>query len=215
MNDIIIRPAVPEDEPAAYSICLKTGDSGKDGEPFYRDDPDALGRLYVGPYFAFEPGLCSMVEDQTGICGYVLGALDSRKFYARYEAEWRPRLCAQFPEPKGDPAGWTRVQQIYHAYHHPEYFCPEPYQQWPSHLHIDLLPRVQRRGLGRQLLERLMSQLSEQGSPGVHLCTGGANRSAYLFYQKMGFQEVLRAGPDGKGNVYMARRLESCGSGGN
>ena len=42
MNDCTIRPVRPDDESAAYHVCLKTGDNGRDGESFYRDDPDAL-----------------------------------------------------------------------------------------------------------------------------------------------------------------------------
>jgi hypothetical protein len=38
-------------------VCLKTGDHGEDAEPLYREDPDALGRIFVGPYLAFEPEL--------------------------------------------------------------------------------------------------------------------------------------------------------------
>ena len=33
-----------------------------------------------------------MVEDDQGVCGYALAALDSRAFYARYDREWRPKL---------------------------------------------------------------------------------------------------------------------------
>ena len=35
---------------------------------------DALGRLFVGPYLAFEPELSLVLEDARGICGYALGA---------------------------------------------------------------------------------------------------------------------------------------------
>ena len=55
MIDCTIRLARPGDEPGAYHVCLKTGDYGKDGEAFYSDDPDALGRVFVGPYLAYEP----------------------------------------------------------------------------------------------------------------------------------------------------------------
>ena len=90
MSGCTVRPARPGDEPGAYHVCLKTGDHGQDGEPFYRDDPDALGRIFVGPYLRLEPDLSLVLEDDHGICGYALGALDSRGFYARYDAEWRP-----------------------------------------------------------------------------------------------------------------------------
>src|SRR5207237_2040565 len=106
MHNFVIRRAQPRDQAAAYYVCLKTGDHGRDGEPFYRDDPDALGRIYVGPYLAFEPELSLVLEDDQGVCGYALGAMDSRTFYARHDREWRPALCAQFPLPQGDPATW-------------------------------------------------------------------------------------------------------------
>lgn len=114
MRDALIRSARSGDQARAYHVCLKTGDHGQDGEPYYSEDPDALGRIFVGPYLAFEPDLSLVLEDDHGICGYALGAFDSRAFYARYEHDWRPDLCARFPAPEGDPGGWTRVQQAYH-----------------------------------------------------------------------------------------------------
>ena len=41
MSGFTIRRARSTDQAAAYYVCLKTGDHGRDGEPFYRDDPDA------------------------------------------------------------------------------------------------------------------------------------------------------------------------------
>ena len=136
-----IRMYQSGDEAAAYHICMKTGDHGADGEPFFREDPDALGRIYVGPYLKFAPDLALMLEDDSGVCGYALGALDSRGFFQRYEKEWRPELVEQFARPTGSKDEWTRLQSVYDSYHEPDYFCPEPYDEYPSHLHIDLLPR--------------------------------------------------------------------------
>ena len=70
MSKFTIRLARLGDQQGAYYVCLKTGDHGKDGEPFYREDPDALGRIFVGPYLAFEPEMSLILEDEQGICGY-------------------------------------------------------------------------------------------------------------------------------------------------
>lgn len=207
MSECHLRPARPGDEPGAYYVCLKTGHYGEDGEPFYREDPDALGRIFVGPYLAFEPEFSLILEDAQGICGYALAAPDSRAFYARYEREWRPRLCAQFPDPGGDPARWTRVQQVYHAYHHPDYFCPEPYAAYPAHLHIDLLPRAQGRGYGRRMIEALLDRLRGRGVSGVHLGVSVYNRRAVGFYERLGFRELTRAGAGPDACIYMGRSL--------
>ena len=207
MNDCVIRPARAGDESGAYQVCLKTGDHGKDGELFYREDPGALGRIYTGPYLKFEPELSLILADEKGVCGYALGALDSRSFFSRYESEWRPDLCARFPAPQGDASQWTRAQQIHHLYHHPDYFTPEPYESYPSHLHIDLLPRAQGRGYGRRMLEHVMENLRRRGSPGVHLGMSTLNQPAYGFYQRLGFRELLRVGPENDGCIYMAKSL--------
>jgi ribosomal protein S18 acetylase RimI-like enzyme len=207
MSECVIRPAGPGDEPGAYYVCLKTGDFGKDGEPFYKEDPDALGRIFVGPYLAYEPGLSWILEDDQGICGYALGAFDSRSFYARYEAEWRPRLCAQFPMPEGDPSQWTRSDLVHSWYHNPDYTMPEPYEDYPSHLHIDLLARAQGRGFGRRMMEMSMDELHHRGSPGVHLGVSMVNTPAIGFYLKLGFRELLRVGEGKDGCIYLGKKL--------
>ena len=209
MNDCTIRPARPGDEPGAYYVCLKTGDFGKDGEPFYREDPDALGRIFVGPYLVYEPELSLILEDAEGICGYALGAFDSRAFYDRYVLDWRPGLCQQFPEPQGDPAKWSRVQTVYSWYHHPDYTMPEPYAAYPSHLHIDLLPRGQGRGFGRRMMEQIMETLKRRGSPGAHLGVSMMNTTAHGFYQRLGFRDLLRVGAGADGCIYMGKSLRA------
>jgi ribosomal protein S18 acetylase RimI-like enzyme len=205
MNQFIIRPAGTDDLRAAYSVCLKTGDFGKDGEPFYREDPDALGRIFVGPYLAYEPEFALILQDGEGVCGYALGALDSKAFYARYEQEWRPRLCAEFSAPTGDRNEWSRIQQVYDWYHHLDYFCPQPYETYPSHLHIDLLPRVQGRGFGRQMLQQVMERLHRRGSPGAHLGVSMINTAAFQFYLHLGFRELCRVGEGDSGCIYMGK----------
>jgi ribosomal protein S18 acetylase RimI-like enzyme len=203
----IIRDYRPGDEASAYEVCLKTGNHGDDGAPFFREDPDALGRIFVGPYLKFEPELALLLEDDEGVCGYALAAFDSRAFYHRYEREWRPALCAQFPEPRGDRSTWTRVQSVHYVYHHPDYFCPEPYDEYPSHLHIDLLARKHRQGYGGRMMTELMDRLRARGSPGVHLGMSATNDRAYRFYRKLGFAELTRQGEKDDESIYMGRRL--------
>ena len=152
----IVRDYRPGDEEPAYFVCLKTGNNGDDGEPFYQEDPDALGRIFVGPYLRFEPELALMLEDEEGVCGYALGALDSRTFYERYEREWRPELlCAvSQPRPATRRVGLGSRQSI---------ICitiqitsaPSRTRIYPAHLHIDLMSRAHRQGHGTADDERV------------------------------------------------------------
>jgi len=206
-----IRQATSADREAAYWVCLKTGDHGADGEALFADDPDALGRIYVGPYLEFEPELALVLEDNEGICGYCLGAMDSRKLFERYEREWRPGLAKRYPEPGGDPSRWTPTEQVYHLYHHPDYFCPEPYELYPSQLHIDLVPRAQGRGLGRRLVDEVVSRMESNESPGVHLGMSARNERAHGFYLKLGFEELARDGIGENEAIYLGKRLNPAG----
>jgi ribosomal protein S18 acetylase RimI-like enzyme len=205
MSNFNIRLARRDDQAAAYHVCLKTGDHGRDGEPFYRDDPDALGRIFVGPYLAYEPQLSLVLDDDQGVCGYALAARDSRTFYAKYDLHWRPRLCEQFPPPSGDPSTWTRARTVHSWYHQPDYFCPEPYEAYPSHMHIDLLERARGQGLGRRMMEELMDELRRLDSPGAHLNVSVLNAPAFGFYQKLGFHELARTGTPTSGNIYLGK----------
>jgi ribosomal protein S18 acetylase RimI-like enzyme len=209
MSKFTIRAARPEDQAATYYVCLKTGDHGKDGEPFYRDDPDALGRIYVGPYLVLEPDLGLVIEDEQGVCGYSFGAPDSHAFYDRYEREWRPRLCAQFPMAKGDASTWTRAQEVHSCYHNPDYFCPEPYDKYPSHMHIDLLERARGQGNGRRMMEQVMAKLTKLGSPGVHLGVSVRNAPALAFYERLGFHKLAQTGTPESGCIYLGKTLRT------
>jgi len=208
MCNFTIRRAGPDDQAAAYYVCLKTGDHGRDGEPFYHDDPDALGRIFVGPYLAYEPELSLVLEDDQGVCGYALAALDSQAFYARYEREWRGNLCKQFPLPPGDPAAWTRAATVHSWYHEPDYFCPEPYEAYPSHMHIDLLQRARGQGFGRRMMEHVMNELRQRGSPGAHLRVSVLNTPALGFYRRLSFHELTRTGTTTSGCIYLGKTFQ-------
>jgi len=205
MSRFTIRLAEPADLSAAYHVCLKTGDHGRDGEPFYQDDPDALGRIFVGPYLELEPELSLVLVDELGVCGYCLAALDSQTFYQRYDQDWRPRLCREFPFPPGDPATWTRAETVHSWYHQPDYFCPQPYADYPSHIHIDLLERARGQGQGKKMMHHQMQALIKRRSPGAHLNVSIKNLPAQAFYNQLGFQELTRTGPSTAGSIYLAK----------
>ena len=202
LGDFNLRPALPSAEPALYEVCLKTGDGGQDATALYTD-PRALGNIYVGPYLALEPSLAFALEDREGVCGYVLAARDSRKFYREFVEQWLPALRRSFPEPAGPPEPWTPTEKIYHAYYHPEIFCPEPYEAYPAHLHIDLRVRARGRGLGTAMIKTILARLTELKAAGVHLGMDPRNGPAERFYRRLGFEELARH----EETLYLGRSL--------
>jgi ribosomal protein S18 acetylase RimI-like enzyme len=177
-----------------YRVCLRTGNSGDDATALYRD-PDLLGHIYAAPYGMFEPALAFVVEDEFGVGGYCLGALDTRAFEQRLEERWWPSLRRRYAEP--DIAGqgqWTPDEQAIYLIHHPWHADNDLLADYPSHLHIDLLPRLQAQGLGRQLMGIQLTALRERGSGGVHLYVTAANHRAQGFYGRLGFDQLRADG---------------------
>ena len=190
-EQIRIRGYQPGDRDDVYRVCLQTANNGGDGTAIFRD-PRLPGDVYAVPYAIFEPSLTLVAEDADGVGGYVVATLDSQQFGRRLERDWWPAMRARHPEPPPDLARGLSVQErtalsnIHHSWK-PGQHVPSGY---PSHLHINLLPPLQGRGVGRRLIATLLARLREQGSPGVHLASGRANLRAAGFYRHLGFTEL-------------------------
>jgi len=180
-----IRPATLQDLPGAYRVCLLTGDSGEDASVSYRN-PDLLGHVFVGPYIVGSPELARVVVDEDGVAGYAVGAADSRAFEAWAARAWWPVLRAQYPL----LVDGTRDADVIELIHQPPLADPAFVAEFPSHLHINLLPRARRQGLGRALIDWLAGEFRTAGSPGVHLDVAAANRNAIAFYRHLGFEAL-------------------------
>jgi ribosomal protein S18 acetylase RimI-like enzyme len=183
-----IRRAVPRDRDALYDICVRTGDAGEDARPLYRN-PELLGEIWVGPYLVLAPDLAFVADDDNGVVGYVLGAADTVAFEAACEQRWWPALRARYPDPLDD-APVTADGQLIHRIHHPPPTAASVVDEYPAHLHVDILPRGQARGIGRRLMTRLFDALVGQGVVGVHLGVDARNTRAVGFYTHLGFAPV-------------------------
>jgi ribosomal protein S18 acetylase RimI-like enzyme len=169
-----------------YRICLLTGNSGTDASDLYHD-PDILGHFYVGPYAVLEPDLCLVAVCSRTPCGYILGTRDSDLFFKRCEKEWFPPLREHYPLPdKNDTSHDARIIRLIHKGHE----VNPDLEEYPAHLHIDLLPRVQGQGMGRKLIEMFTGKLREMGIPALHLEVGKANPGAIKFYERTGFNRI-------------------------
>lgn len=182
------------DDDAMYYICLETGPRDDAGNLLFTH-PRLLGEVYVGPYIALEPDLAFVAEDGDGVAGYVIGASDTAKFETNCESRWWPikrdqYLNDDFLAKLAESAPEHRLLKMIRE---PDVTPAWLTQQYPSHLHIDLLPRLQGRGLGGALMQRLLDALRAAGSPGVHLGVGAANTGAVGFYHHVGFTVVSRS----------------------
>lgn len=179
-----IRPYRPGDLDAIYRICLETGDSGKDATHLYRD-PKVIGHIYAGPYGVLEPESAFVLEDEQGVGGYILGAFDTHAFEKRLETEWWPDLRQRYAPPAAAPT--TRDERMAWLMHNPSRTPRRITEPYPSHLHIDLLPRFQGGGWGKRMIDTWLGAMKARGSRGVHLGVGFTNERAVRFYRTYGF----------------------------
>ena len=52
---------------------------------------------FVGPYLTLSSDLSFVLEDNEGVCGYVLAALDSSQFYHEFRTKWLPQIVGKYP----------------------------------------------------------------------------------------------------------------------
>jgi ribosomal protein S18 acetylase RimI-like enzyme len=185
----VIRSYRRSDRADMYDVCVRTAAAGGDARGRYVSD-DLPGDIWAGPYLELEPELAFVLTvtgpaERERVAGYVLGTADTRRFVERYRDVWLPRFAARYPEDDDSRAG-----------HRPERMLVPDVDDYPAHLHIDLLPEVQRQGHGRTLIRRFLAAAGARGAPGAHLSFDPRNTGAAAFYDRLGFAPLPSSRPD-------------------
>jgi len=181
----MIRAYRPADRADVYDVCVRTAEAGGDARGLYSSD-DFMPDVFVGPYLELEPELAFVVDDGR-VVGYVLGAADTARWAAEHRRRWLPSVADTYPlvlPPR------TKEEELTDLLHHPERNVHPELADYPAHLHIDLLPSHQGRGLGRSLIRTFLAALRERGVPGVHLGVAPDNTAALAFYRRLGLREL-------------------------
>lgn len=182
-----LRPYRAADRDRVAEICVRTALSGDDATGVLSDDA-IWPAIFVLPYVDRHPEFAFVVDDEThGVVGYVVGAPDTRDFEEWFRADWWPRQSAEWPEPAVEATREDGV--LIYAYGRGP--GVEPYgDQYPAHLHIDLLPEAQGQGWGRRLIDALAEALRDAGVSGLHLVSAADNAPALAFYRHLGLVEL-------------------------
>ena len=200
-----MRQATPDDHDALSLICLRTGAAGEDATA-REDDPSLLGLIYAVPYQIYAPDFAFVVDAAGVPSGYLLAALDTAAFNRQLAAEWYPPLQRRIPPPPADKSRWVGSDWARDLIHHPRLETPAPLAAFPSHIHIDLLPNLRGKGVGRRIMAVLEARLAAAGSSGLHLGVDPRNTRAIGFYGALGFAPIQV--PDaGRGTLFMGKRL--------
>jgi len=180
----MIRRYTEADYAAIGEICVLTGNAGGDATGVHASD-DLVPDIFARPYVTFEPELAFVVDDGS-VGGYIIATADTSAFVERYRAEWLPHFAAAHPDDSG----------MAHLGYTPERMLIPELADYPAHLHIDLLPRLQGAGWGRRLVDTLVAELGGRGIRGLHLGLDPSNTGARAFYDRLGFHELPSSTPD-------------------
>lgn len=193
----MIRPYQQTDLARLREICLLTGASGGDATGMFSSD-DLLPDLFLEPYLTFAPGWAWVVEldgpDGVQLQGYLVAVSDTRAFTSWWADTWTPWFATLYPHPEQP---YSEEERLVLRGYHPEEMLIAEVDQYPAHLHVDLLPAAQGQGWGTKLVGRLRSELADVGVPGVFASLDAQNVTAPAFYQRIGFAELPSSTPDG------------------
>lgn len=185
-----IRRYRPDDHDALAEVCVRTADAGGEATGMLSDD-GLWSALFFSPYVERHPDLAFVADDDGVALGYIVCAPDTEDFEGWFRSTWWPRFAQRFPHPGDEPG--REAGLVRYGYGRGAELAPYVSDN-PAHLHIDLLPAAQGRGVGRALVDTLLTELRARGVPGVHLGADPANTGALAFYDRIGFTRRDTAG---------------------
>ncbi len=172
-----IRPYEEKDRENVRYICLNSDgpcDADEKGQHF-------LLTTYCDYYIEKEPHNCFVLADENDrAVGYILCAEDFDRFREIFLREFMPRLADEPVHSR-----YAEESTVLHRQFKDEY---------PAHLHIDLLPEAQGQGYGPKLMQTLFSHLHEKNCRGIMWCVWMHNEGAQRFYERMGFARIGSSG---------------------
>ncbi len=166
-----IRKYKTEDKQQLVKICLLNADLEDDSKPIGK----YIELMFCLYYIEKEPENCFVATDENDIpVGYVYGSSD----FMKYKTDIQPYIekIAEIENGKYLPDAEVEM------YNHYIY-----YNDYPAHLHIDILENYRGGGTGSELIKNYCMNLKNKGINGVMLIVGSDNERGRNFYEKNGF----------------------------
>lgn len=180
---IEIRQCTMADMPYIYEICWKTGYRGQSVEGML-NDKFKIGHYFAAPYLHYDMECCFVATDMGIPKGYILGTSDTVNYTKWLNSQWLPQVrnFYDFSKEASDNPFGKFVDDCLEN----DTVVDQSLFEYPAHLHIDLLPDLQGKGLGRKLMGVFFNRCLKKGASRVHLGVSKKNPGAVAFYKKMG-----------------------------
>ncbi|MFA6316605.1 MAG: GNAT family N-acetyltransferase [Elusimicrobiota bacterium] len=188
---IFDHPRGPEDWAAIRDICCRTAESGKgvglERAPFFSE-------YWVQPYERLVPDWTMVALHEGRVAGYLCGCPATTRFVlARHFLIRWPlflRTCfGAYPDSPDASAFALRFAGLRKDLGRrlALKFLAGILTLYPGHLHVNVDPDHQGKGLGKRLMELFALRLRQDGVPGLHLVCGDGPAG---FYRGLGFVEL-------------------------
>lgn len=197
MSKIIIRPCKNDDEDGILEVCYKTGYMGEDlNNRGIFNDVKLFGYLFCLYYIRYEKKNCFVAVDSNRgnkIVGYIIGTLNSKRQEKLFKKKMIYKIVLRlllhtswkYPESLKQILFFIKSLDLKN----------EPknlYKEYPSHLHINILPEYQHKGIGTMLMDKFETHVRENNIVGIHLRTSNKNIKALPFYKRKGYNIVYQ-----------------------
>lgn len=171
-----IRKATIKDEKAVIDICNDT----KTYDINDTDDRELFALRWALYYIRYQTDFCYVAEDKEEVIGYVLCAPDTVDSENEYEEKIIPEIKNMIDKNNPKYEYYTTIlktNEIIESY----------LEKYPAHLHINMTPKCQGKGVGTKLLKAMEENLVAHGIGGIHLGVMEDNSAAIRFYEKNGY----------------------------
>ncbi len=169
-----IRPYQAADKKNVQFVCLNSEGPCKSSK---RGINFSLA-VYCDYYIENEPENCFVAADENNrAIGYVISTENFDKFEKIYISNYYPKI-KKWEYRRRKSALRAIESQKKHK------------NDYPAHLHIDILPEYQHMGLGKKLMDALCDNLRKKGVKGVMFTVWHKNYNAIKFYEKYGFELI-------------------------
>ncbi len=185
-----IRRYIPADRESVRRISCETADLGRPIESIF-SDRRVLADLLTGYYTDYTAGTCWVAQVSGRVIGYLTGCLNTRHFFGVMAIRIAPLILLEslfrgsFFSRQSRHLFSLGIKSLIMG----GFSRRIPINEYPAHLHIDIMPAFRRKQIGRQLIEKFFDQCRAAGIPGVHLSTRDDNKAGRHFFKSMGFKE--------------------------
>nr|XP_018668583.1 protein O-GlcNAcase-like isoform X1 [Ciona intestinalis] len=192
VSTYIVRPYVPTDEESVFSVCYSTWDDGKRDMEMFENHKQLPADRLTGALLTLSPEYCFVVEDESGICGYLAATLNAKDFWKKYELAYLPEMREKYAKPESEDEMNDAEKMIVDLHSTDDRYGYGSDSLAVTHPAMMTLALTQCAypNVAKSMTVCLLSALKSHNSSGVHVIIDSNSKYFQDLYTKLGFTEI-------------------------